>query len=302
MSSKGRGIIIRKQGAFTPLEIKISNRASPIRDQRSYEVSKRFLTGFTLVELLVVIAIIALLMSILMPALARVRRQTKTIMDVSNLRQWALCFSMYTTGNKGSFNAGWPSVYLDGALMEWHNSLEPCYGDNVDLACCPLATRPASEGGRIPFAAWGTYTGVWFRVIRHGSYGINGYAHNPPMGMESHNRPVTYFWRTAYVRRTDKIPLFLDTQRFDGWPLQMDVPPEVIDDYFGGTQTDQMRRYTVNRHEGYVNGIFMDFSGRKIGLKELWKLEWHQGYRENDPSPTAWDDPDHWMFGMRDYD
>jgi len=54
-----RKCAIRK--GFTPLEIEIPNRVSPVSDRGSYRVSKRFLTGFTLVELLVVIAIIALL-------------------------------------------------------------------------------------------------------------------------------------------------------------------------------------------------------------------------------------------------
>ena len=184
---------MNKRKGFTPLEIKLSNRVSPVRDQRSYKVSKRFLTGFTLVELLVVIAVIALLMSILLPAMARVKRQAKMVMCQANLRQWAICFSMYLEDNNGSFNKGWPSEYSDGALMEWHNSLEPCYSDNLDLACCPMATKPVSEGGLMPLAAWGVYPGVWFRKIRHGSYGINGYAHNPPSNKLSHKRPADYF-------------------------------------------------------------------------------------------------------------
>ncbi len=42
--------------------------------------------GFTLIELLVVIAIIALLMSILMPALSRVRKQAQSIACMSRIK------------------------------------------------------------------------------------------------------------------------------------------------------------------------------------------------------------------------
>ncbi|MHC4115854.1 MAG: type II secretion system protein, partial [Planctomycetota bacterium] len=46
--------------------------------------------GFTLIELLVVIAIIALLMSILMPALRNVRNQAKDTMCRQKLQQWGV--------------------------------------------------------------------------------------------------------------------------------------------------------------------------------------------------------------------
>ena len=59
-------------------------------------------TGFTLIELLVVIAIIALLMSILLPSLTRVRKQAKTTMCIMNLKTWGLMIQMYADDNNGS--------------------------------------------------------------------------------------------------------------------------------------------------------------------------------------------------------
>ena len=69
---------------------------------------KRF--GFTLVELLVVIGIIALLISILLPALNTARAQARTIKSMANLRSIGQGIAMYLAENK--------SVYPSGYLYE----------------------------------------------------------------------------------------------------------------------------------------------------------------------------------------
>lgn len=55
--------------------------------------------GFTLVELLVVIGIISVLISMLLPSLARARRQARMVVCQSNMRQLAMGMLMYANDN-----------------------------------------------------------------------------------------------------------------------------------------------------------------------------------------------------------
>ena len=260
-------------------------------------------TGFTLIELLVVIAIIIILLAILLPALQGIRKQANAVVCQSNLHQWGLLFATLAQSNDGRLRD----------REEW----EQCrtqqfayYLDNFNCEVfCPSAKRKVSPTGA------GSAFQSWYcpnHPYRAGSYGLNGYspAYSEPWTFEDSSRDchsIEQGWTNVYQQRTNTIPVMLDCALWAGFPNPTDAPAKQEDKAATEPSLDSngMKLFSINRHHGFVNTLFMDWSVRKAGLKELWKLKWHKNFNTNGPwtitgnvQSQNWPE---WMKNLKEY-
>jgi prepilin-type N-terminal cleavage/methylation domain-containing protein len=101
-------------------------------------------TGFTLIELLVVIAIIALLLSILTPALNSVKERAKRLSAANRLKQWGISIYAYNVAN---------SDKMMKIVLRWPNPDPipfPCYLSTIQ-------NYPTSPTGGVDPAEWNAY-------------------------------------------------------------------------------------------------------------------------------------------------
>ncbi len=273
-------------------------------------------SAFTLIELLVMVSIISLLVALLLPSLQRVRKQARAVACQAKLRQWGVALAGSADDNGGRV------IVWGGPCGAWADVER--YFDHEDLWLCPMAAR-YQQGDNSYGGPGSTFRAWWFKGIpddgriRLGSYAANCwlecYTDSPTYGTPSlqvRNDPLwqahaARCWRTCMTRDAPRVPVLADASFASLMPRDTDDPPaydeecilDNLDVPYEGYR-HSIKLTCIDRHHGGINMLFLDWSVRKVGLKELWTLKWHRQFNTSGPwTKVGGVQPEDWPAWMR---
>jgi prepilin-type N-terminal cleavage/methylation domain-containing protein/prepilin-type processing-associated H-X9-DG protein len=234
--------------------------------------------GFTLIELLVVIAIIALLLSIIMPALTKAKRQVQYVICRSNVKQFQMGANLYWQEYDYK-----PFVFRSDYM--YINYISPFLEDVDAIRYCPRAAPKQGQENRYGLGNARTPWRWTYGMDEMGSYGFNSWLYKdyPENWLAPGNSAQHSYPSISRISTPSQVPVVGDAVWYDAAPYYGDLLPDNFDLYDGGGWylESQITRFVIDRHDMRVNLSFVDGHVEGVRLEKLWTLSWHRSWVSN---------------------
>lgn len=198
-----------------PISVSSSDKTNPF--QRPFSVLSSFSVRsfFSLIELIIVIAIMAVILSMLFPALSLSIQNTKSIQCANNLKQLTYGFIEYSDDYDGFFpsDVHVHNVYEHGGT-NWAYWIQP-YLENVQVLNCPESPDPAPKNNKIALHLYDGNYG-WNFDGTQGKYGRWSTRISQPaqcyLLFDSGDQCITY-WSNKWQSLLEELDLDWDSKK-----------------------------------------------------------------------------------------